>query len=345
MAAFYDARGNTYFVASPEEIGGFADIAPSAAAAAAARERWAPRAIERICGRGNLSAPAAGGAAKRYRSDGLLVGPFPDGRAFGLLIVNTDGTLAERSGNGLTIFSQWLVDTARADRSGAFLLRVHHAVPGASQAQAPFIEARIEAAEREGHEGFWIDMGVPAFGPAAVGAAPEHFGASQFRGCPVARVFDLEKIEASWNCSQFVSVGNPHCVTFLESPERLPSMQQLGSEPWLARLSAIANSTDSDGVRGTGRPCRNGINLQWAAAAGPDCVDARVFERGEGPTLSSGSSATAVASAARSLGLIDAKTVDVRMPGGVAPVRFDERNGRLERVMLFGEARRANPPI
>ncbi len=27
-----------------------------------------------------------------------------------------------------------------------------------------------------------------------------------------------------------------------------------------------------------------------------------------------------------------------RMPGGVAPVRFDERNGSLERVMLFGEA-------
>ena len=26
MAAFYDARGNTYFVASPEEVGGFADL-------------------------------------------------------------------------------------------------------------------------------------------------------------------------------------------------------------------------------------------------------------------------------------------------------------------------------
>jgi len=69
-----------------------------------------------------------------------------------------------------------------------------------------------------------------------------------------------------------------------------------------------------------------------------------VFERGEGPTLSSGSSATAVASAARELGLIEAKTVNVRMPGGVAPVRFDERNGSLARVMLFGVAQQANPP-
>jgi hypothetical protein len=35
--------------------------------------------------------------------------------------------------------------------------------------------------------------------------------------------------------------------------------------------------------------------------------------------------------------------VNVVMPGGVAPVRFDERNGILERVMLFGEAHRADP--
>src|SRR3972149_4416433 len=32
----------------------------------------------------------------------------------------------------------------------------------------------------------------------------------------------------------------------------------------------------------------------------------------------------AVAAAARKLALLDAKTVNVRMPGGVAPVRFDD---------------------
>jgi diaminopimelate epimerase len=340
MAAFYDARGNTYFVASPEEIGGFADIPRNAREAARTRERWARRAVERICGRPDVSSGVETGGAKRYRSDGLLVGPFPDGHAFALLIVNTDATLAERSGNGLTIFSQCLIDTGRADRSGAFFLRVYHDRPG-----SPFVEARIEAGNRDGHEGFWIDMGIPAYGLAAVGAAPEHVAVSEFDGRIVARVFDLEKIEPSWTCSQFVNVGNPHCVTFLRSPDLLPSMAQLGSDNWLPRLSAIANSTESDGVRGEGRPCKNGINLQWACVTGPDSIEARVFERGEGPTLSSGSSATAVASAARKLGLVDAKTVNVGMPGGVAPLRFDERNGGLERVMLFGEARQADPPV
>jgi len=339
MAAFYDARGNTYFVASPEEIAGFTELPQTAPEAARTRERWARSAIERICGRLNVSEGLETGGAKRYRSDGLLVGPFPDEHAFALLIVNTDGTLAERSGNGLTIFSQYLIDTGRAKRSDTFVLRVYHDTPG-----SPFVEARIEADEREGHQGFWIDMGVPTYGLSAVGAAPEHVGVSEFENRIVARVFDLEEIEAAWACSQFVNVGNPHCVTFLKNPDLLPSMEQLGSGKWMARLAAIANSTESDGMRGAGRPCKNGINLQWACVTGPDSIEARVFERGEGPTLSSGSSATAVASAARKLGLLDAKTVNVRMPGGVAPVRFDERNGSVERVMLFGEAQQANPP-
>ena len=132
-------------------------------------------------------------------------------------------------------------------------------------------------------------------------------------------------------------------MTFLKSPDLLPSMEQLGSQEWLPRLTAIANSTESEGTRGSGRPCRNGINLQWVSVVSPSTIAARVFERGEGPTLSSGSSATAVASAARTLGLLAARMVNVAMPGGIAPVRFDERNGILERVMLFGEAKRANP--
>jgi diaminopimelate epimerase len=246
-------------------------------------------------------------------------------------------TLAERSGNGLTIYSQCLVDTGQVNPADPFVIRIHHDRP-----PAPLVEARVEAAQRDNRSGFWIDMGVPTFGLAAVGAELEYVAVSQFERQGTFRVFELEKIDPGWTFSQFVNVGNPHCVTFLKSANELPSMEQLGSEAWLARLTAIANSTESEGAAGEGRPCRNGINLQWACVIGPDTIDARVFERGEGPTLSSGSSATAVASAARMLGLLAAKTVNVAMPGGVAPIRFDESDGILERVMLFGEAQRKN---
>ena len=333
MADFYDARGNTYFVALPDEIGKFADLPRTAAEAAKTHEHWAQRAVDRICSRPSVSEATGTGVVKRYRSDGLLIGPFLDEQAFGLLIVNTNGTLAERSGNGLAIFSQFLVENKQAYRSDAFFVRIYHN-------SSSFVEARIEAGLRDGKKGFWIDMGLPTYGLAAVGASPEHVGVSEFDGRLVSRIFDLEQIEASWTCSQFVNVGNPHCVTFLKSPDLLPSMKRLKSQKWMSSLSAIANGTESDGMRDLGPAFKNGVNLQWASVVGPDRIRARVFERGEGPTRSSGSSATAVACAARTLGLLDAKMVKVRMPGGVAPVRFDERNEGLERVMLFGVAQR-----
>jgi diaminopimelate epimerase len=48
-------------------------------------------------------------------SDGILWGPLPSGKAdFGLRIFNPDGSEAEKSGNGLRIFSRYLWDQKKA---------------------------------------------------------------------------------------------------------------------------------------------------------------------------------------------------------------------------------------
>ena len=48
---------------------------------------------------------------KGLGGDGILVGPERiDANTFGVKIYNSDGTLAEISGNGLTIFSRYLWD-------------------------------------------------------------------------------------------------------------------------------------------------------------------------------------------------------------------------------------------
>lgn len=319
MYPLYDARGNTYFVATPDELRSFVDLPTDATAAALTSAQWAPPAIERVC---------VDPRSAEFLSNGMLVGPFaaPDGH--GLLIVNTDGSLAERSGNGITIFSQFLVDTGREDRSRAFVVRVHH-----DRSQP--LHVTIEPTEQGGAHGFWIDMSVPTFGPDAVEATIHDLAASRLNEREVSRVLTLEEIDSDWIHSQFVSVGNPHCVTFLPSEDALASLDAHAFGLSDA-LRAIAFSATSGAARGQGRPCRHGVNLQWASVRDDATVAARVFERGEGWTKSSGSSATAVASAARHLGLVTAPTVRVVMPGGVAPVRFGERG----QVMLFGEARR-----
>lgn len=62
-----------------------------------------------------------------------------------------------------------------------------------------------------------------------------------------------------------------------------------------------------------------------------------IYERGEGPTPASGSSACAAACAAFALGLIN-NTVDVVMPGGALAIRVDGTPANIRAVTLSGSA-------
>lgn len=326
----YDARGNRYVVCSPELLRSLGiGIAGEAAQAGRERATWADAAIAALC---HWPAGAQPVGAKAHRSDGLLVGPFQDTAPFDLLIVNTDGTLAERSGNGLTIFAQSLVDQGRVKGEQGFTLNVHH---DKTDAVSP-VPVSVEPASADGVQGFWLDLGAPAFGPAAVAA--EGAEASRFNARDTWRVPSLAAVNGDWQHSVLVRIGNPHCVTWLDNLEALPSMAQLRAPTLERPLTAIAYA---QGDQGLGLPCVAGINLQWAARLGPQQLVARVFERGEGPTESSGTSATAVACAAWQVGLVAAGQVSVQMPGGTAPLKLLEQDGRLAGVWLFGTARLA----
>ena len=321
MTLFYDARGNIYGVVSPASLRDAGIAVPECAALAArTRSNWASSAIAAECSWGSL--PRSAGA-KAHRCDGLLVGPFQAEPPFDLLIVNTDGSLAERSGNGLTIFAQALTDQSLM--SGACELRVHHDKP---DVLSP-VTTRVEAAVREQVAGFWLELGVPGFGPEAVGAQT---GVDETEP---SHVSELAAINPQWATSQFVRVGNPHCVTLVEQVSALPDNLKMQQPALYEPLKAIAFAPPAGG----GRPCAAGINLQWAARQPGNRVFARVFERGEGPTASSGTSASAVACAAWRAGWVESGEVAVVMPGGIAPVRLQTDGETVLSVSLFGAAR------
>jgi diaminopimelate epimerase len=325
MTKFYDARGNIYGVVSPRQVreAGI-DLPASAGDAASSRAFWSEQAIETFCQWPDAIRPAG---AKHHRSDGLLIGPFQSSPPFDLLIVNTDGTLAERSGNGLTIFSQALLEQGLMPKEGA-PLQVHH---DKQDAPSP-VPTSVKPAEVAGVQGFWLDLGQPGFGPAAVGALGVE--PVPFNGVEVSRVRPLVQIDPAWANSQFVRIGNPHCVTLVQDEAALPSNERMLEPPLADSLTAIAYATPV----GAGQPCQAGVNLQWAMRAGDQRIVARVFERGEGPTASSGTSASAVASAAWRVGWVSAGEVKVVMPGGTAPILLEEQDGELSGVRLFGTA-------
>ena len=120
-------------------------------------------------------------------------------------------------------------------------------------------------------------------------------------------------------------------MTLLDEPAALPAMPWLRAADTHAALERIAYAAPI----GAGDPPA-GVNLQWAARAADGAIEARVFERGEGATESSGSSACAVACAAWQAGLVAAGEVRVRMPGGTAPLRLEQQGDALVGVWLFG---------
>jgi diaminopimelate epimerase len=323
MTQFYDARGNIYGVISPEALreAGI-DLPNDAAQCAVSRPVWSGAAIALCCEWPEGQRPAG---SKSHRSDGLLIGPFQAVPPFDVLIVNTDGTLAERSGNGLTIFSQSLLEQGLMPAEGASL-RVHHDKGDA-------VETSVKTATVEGMNGFWLNLGQPGFGPSAVTA--RNVENREFNGHEVSHVKPLALLDPAWQHSQFVRIGNPHCVTLLTDVAALPSNPQMRESPWAEGLTRIAYAMPT----GTGQPCPAGINLQWAALESAQRIAARVFERGEGPTASSGTSASAVACAAWAVGWVASGEVHVVMPGGTAPVLLEEEQGELVRVRLFGTAR------
>lgn len=101
-----------------------------------------------------------------------------------------------------------------------------------------------------------------------------------------------------------LSVGNPHCVIVV---------QDLGAVDF-ARL----------GPRIENHPAfPNRTNVQFAEVLSRNEVRIRIWERGAGETLASGSSSCAVAAACHRLGLIDSD-VAISMDGGKLQIRIAE---------------------
>ncbi|HEX7089347.1 MAG TPA: diaminopimelate epimerase [Longimicrobiales bacterium] len=227
-------------------------------------------------------------------SDGILLG-FLEERPIRLRIYNPDGSEAEKSGNGLRIFAAYL--------HGRGIVRDE---PFAVALPKDTVEMRVEATLPDGQLMIAVDIGTPSFLGAAVGFVPEP---------GEALGVELDLGEAGAARVNPVSLGNPHCVVFVDELDRADFLRRA---PALATHPAFAAGT----------------NVQFARVAGPDRLEAWIWERGVGETLASGSSASAVAAAARRLGLVAARDLVVDMPGG----RVQVQAGEGEALRLRGPA-------
>ncbi|MBP5638913.1 MAG: diaminopimelate epimerase [Victivallales bacterium] len=139
-------------------------------------------------------------------SDGILAGPYPPGSewyekiakacggafdaAFALRILNPDGSEAEKSGNGLRIFAQYLFDEGIIGRKPVRLLT---------------LGGVVTATVHEPMERIEIEMGAVVFRESDIPVRGFGDGSADAVNLPMT-VLDREFMVSA------ASVGNPHCV-------------------------------------------------------------------------------------------------------------------------------------
>ena len=115
----------------------------------------------------------------------------------------------------------------------------------------------------------------------------------------VNEVLDVNGVDFKVTC---LSIGNPHCV--------IP-MEEVTEE----RARAIGPFVENH------EQFPNRINLQILKVLDRANIDIRIWERGAGYTLASGSSSCAAACAAHKLGFVD-NDITVHMPGGTLHIEI-----------------------
>lgn len=217
-------------------------------------------------------------------SNGILLKVPSKIADFGLKIYNTDASIAENCGNGLRIFSKFLHDYGYLT-SDKFTVDI----------LGRLIHCEILEKNAAGKAiKIRVDMGKANFVAKQV---PVNFPKEECINEPVT----FGGKEFRINC---VSVGNPHCVVFRD---------ELNQEELLKYGPIIE----------TDKMFPNRTNVQFAHVVNRNLVEIKIWERGVGNTLASGSSSCAVASAMRKNNLVD-KDVTIRMPGGELQISIDE---------------------
>jgi diaminopimelate epimerase len=251
--------GNDYVVMDPKELS----------------FTLTPSAIEAICNR-----------HWGLGSDGILAVVPSKTADFGLRIFNPDGSEAEKSGNGLRIFSRYLHATGRTKKT-----RFTVETKGGLVTIALHLDRRGDASS------VTVEMGRASFIPSALPCT-----------LPVEELLE-QSIDAAGRSLKFtgVSVGNPHCVIFRKTGDSWSREELLALGPALEHHPIFPKRT----------------NVQLAVPTGAKELTILIWERGAGETQASGSSSCAAASAAVRLGLVRSP-VTVKMPGGILTIEVDE---------------------
>ena len=220
-------------------------------------------------------------------ADGVIFALPGKDTEYSMRIYNSDGSEPEMCGNGIRCLAKFI-----ADLEGNTQVNKSYKIHTLAGVIIPKLESNGEVT---------VDMGEPQLSAAKIPTTLDS-GDGKVVSLP------LEVVGATWLVTT-VSMGNPHCITFVENSDDI-DLEKIGSQ--FEHHPAFPQRT----------------NTEFIEVVKPDYIKMRVWERGAGITLACGTGACASVVA----GVLNNKcdrSCTVELPGGCLQIKWSAADNRV----------------
>ena len=224
-------------------------------------------------------------------SDGLIFINPTDRADFEMEMYNSDGSRGAMCGNGIRCVGKFVYDQGLTDKSSFDILTGS----GVKHLEVDIKSNKVVAAT--------VNMGSPILEPDKIPVAIKDRDNGPIIG---------ETIEAGEGSYRItcVSMGNPHCVIFMNDNIRELDLERLG--PVFEHHVIFPDR----------------VNTEFVNVLDRTHLSMRVWERGAGETMACGTGACACTVAGVLNGLCE-REVNIKLLGGELDIRWDEKDGNV----------------
>lgn len=229
-------------------------------------------------------------------SDGLILIKASDVADFEMDMYNADGSCGKMCGNGIRCVAKYVYDHGLTDKTTITV----NTLSGIKTLKLTVEDGKVSKVR--------VDMGEPELIPAQVPVKASVLGlADDRREAIVAEPLEIKGRSYDITC---VSMGNPHCITFIGEDVRNFPLEAVG--PVFEKHELFPER----------------VNTEFINVIDKDHLRMRVWERGSGETLACGTGACAVAVASYLNGFTG-RSVDIELLGGHLEVVYDEKTNHV----------------
>lgn len=228
----------------------------------------------------------------------LIVYPSKKGD-FRMGIFNADGGQVEMCGNGIRAFAKYVRDVGHTAKTSLTIETAAGLIRPEIIIKHPKTTDKVA----------WVrvDMGKPVLIPNKIPV--KLTGRIVNRPYSLPHRQGLEKSDPADFRITTVSMGNPHCVIFVEDTRKFP----------VRRVGPIIENDKIFPKR---------TNVEFVTVKSREHLIQRTWERGSGETLACGTGASAVCVAGVLAG-VSAREVTISLPGGDLDLEWNKKSGRV----------------